>query len=385
MRLGKRYLLVFVAIVVGALAASPASAAGGSTPQPVASGFDNPRGVAFYHGDLMVAEAGTGGKNCTTSPPPGTVGAYCFGRTGKISKVDLRTGMHAPFVDNLFSVAEWVGLPGPAVLGLSGLSSRGSKLMSIEGEYPQLFSNYACAPGDTECSADLAAARKEAGALLAVSHAGTFQVVANVGMYDYDKSVNYANQEHDSNPYGVLAAKDGSYVADAGTNTLDFVSNHGGITILYHFPNKYAGFPSDEVPTCVARAADTLWVATLSGNLFKVQGTSATQVPEADLKHVTACASDRENVYFVNMWTPNGPPSPHTGNIVKLNAEKGSSSVIASGLNFPNMDTIGPGGNLYFSADSVCAVHGASPPAPVCPPSGGSVWKLALSHEDDED
>ena len=65
---------------------------------------------------------------------------------------------------------------------------------------------------------------------------------------------------------------------------------------------------------------------------------------------------------------------------MKLDSEEGTSSVLAAGINFPNMDAVGPDGNLYFSADSVCPAEGI---AGFCP-QGGTVWKLALSHENDE-
>jgi len=65
-------------------------------------------------------------------------------------------------------------------------------------------------------------------------------------------------------------------VADAGFNTLDFVDRSGKISILQYFgwrdPNPN-NFPSDAVPTCVARTDDALWVGQLSGQLFRVEGT----------------------------------------------------------------------------------------------------------------
>ena len=54
--------------------------------------------------------------------------------------------------------------------------------------------------------------------------------------------------------------------------------------------------------------------------------------------------------------------------------------MIADGLNFPNMDVVGPDGNLYFSADSVCPAGGI---ANFCP-DGGTIWKLALSNNSGE-
>ncbi|MDQ6709760.1 MAG: ScyD/ScyE family protein [Candidatus Dormibacteraeota bacterium] len=377
MGLKKRSVFGVLALAVGVLLPSPALAV--AAPVPVASGFDSPRGVAFFHGKLVVGEAGTGGPRCIPASESNPL--TCFGRTSRISWVNTTTGTHTPLVDHLFSVAEFhAPNQPPDTLGVGGLSARGGTLMAIMGVFPQAFENYPCAANDSACQADVAAARQQAGALLSVKGNGSWRKVAGVGAYDYDYTATIPGQEHDANPNGVLAANGGTYVADAGSNTLDFVSNGGRITVLHYFPGRYPNFPSDEVPTCIARAGDSLWVATLAGNLFRVHGRSATQVANPMLAHVTGCTSDGENVYFVNMWSTPGFPNPFSGNIVQFNAETHTSSVIAAGLNFPNMDTVGPDGNLYFSADSVCPHDGI---ANFCP-NGGTVWKLALAHDGDE-
>jgi hypothetical protein len=372
-------LAAIVFMAVGVLVPTPAGAAGPAMPKLVAGGFDSPRGVDFFKGNLVVGEAGHGGKNCIPGTP-----TICFGRTSQISWVNMANKTHTPLVDHLFSAAEFFDPTHGEALGVDGISARDGRLMAILGVFPQAFANYQCAAGDAECTADVDAAKKEAGALLSVKASGSWRKVAGVGEFDFNWTADKAPQEHDANPYGVLAANGGSYVVDSGSNTLNFVSNRGEITILHHFPWRNpnpAGFPSDDVPTCVVRADDGLWVATLAGHLYRVDGTSATLVPNLFLKHVTGCTADQEgNVYFVNMWTTSTPPSPFTGNIVKLDTEEGTSTVIAGGLNFPNMDVVGPDGNLYFSADSVCPTAGI----PGFCPHGGTVWKLALSHENDE-
>jgi hypothetical protein len=372
-------LAATVLMAVGALLPSPGLAAVG--PVPVASGFDSPRGVDFFKGKLVVAEAGHGGTSCI--PASAMNPLTCFGRSSQISWVNTAAGTHTPLVDHLFSVAEFRGSGPGEALGVDGISARDGRLMAIEGVFPQAFANFTCAPGDAGCAADVAAAKNQAGALLAVRSNGSWRKVAGVGAFGFDFTANIPRQEHDSNPYGVLAASGGSYVADAGSNTLDFVSNSGHISVRHYFPlrNDSAGaFPTDEVPDCVVRADEGLWVATLAGHLYRVHGTSATLVPNDLLKHVTGCTADRAgNVYFVNMWTTPSFPTPFTGNIVKM-SDEGTSSVIASGINFPNMSAVGPDGNLYFSADSVCPAAGITG---LCP-NGGTVWKLALAHADDE-
>lgn len=329
--------------------------------------------MEFFKGRLVVGEAGHGGKNCIPGVP-----TVCFGRSSQISWVNTATKTHTPLVDHLFSAAEFFNPAEGEALGVSGISARDGKLMAILGVFPQAFANYQCAAGDSECAADVAAAKKEAGALLSVKANGSWRKVAGVGAFGFDYTADIPNQEHDSNPYGLLAVNGGSYVADAGSNTLEFVSNRGHISVLDYFPFRQNAFPTDEVPTCIARADDGLWLATLSGHLYRVHGRSVTLVAKSDIKHVTGCAADGQgNIYFVNMWTTPGPPSPGTGNIVRLDTEEGISSVIAANLPFPNMDVVGPDGNLYFSADSVCPAGGI----PNFCPNGGTVWKLVLSHE----
>src|SRR5688500_17484342 len=94
--------LTGVAVVMGTTAlvvtavAVPAYAQAGVT--TVATGFDNPRGLAFApDGTLYVAEAGRGGSGpCFTGPESGEV---CFGTTGAVSMV--RQGRKIPVLTGL--------------------------------------------------------------------------------------------------------------------------------------------------------------------------------------------------------------------------------------------------------------------------------------------
>src|SRR2546427_1711331 len=365
-------LAAVVFMAAGALVPTPASATG--APTLVAAGFDSPRGVEFFKGKLVVGEAGHGGKNGIRGTP-----TICLGRPPQISWVNTANQPHTPLVARLSPAAGFFNPAEGEALGVDGISARDGKLMAILGVFPQAFANYQCAAGDAECAADVDAAKNEAGALLSVRANGSWRKVAGVGAFGFDYTADIPNQEHDSNPYGVLAVSGGTYVADAGSNTLNFVTNGGHISVLHYFPFRQDAFPSDEAPTCIAKADDGLWLATLSGHLYRVHGRSATLVANSDIKHVTGCTADRsDNVYFVNMWSTPTPPQPFTGNIVKLDTEEGTSSGVADHLNFPNMDVVGPDGNLYFSADSVCPAEGI---AGFCP-QGGTVWKLALPHDE---
>jgi hypothetical protein len=376
MRLRTRHFgLAALVMLVAALAPTPASAAGNTS--LVASGFSSPRGVVFFHGQLLVAEGGVRGPYCNGLPPPALL---CIGNSGQISRVNTKTGAHTPLISGLFAGTENHGGP-DELLGSEGLSISGGRVLNILGLYPQVFDGIKCASGDSACAQTLALARAQAGHLISVGMDGSLRVGASVGAFGFDFTANIPNQEHDSNPYAVLAANGGAYVADAGSNTLNFVSSRGRIKVLNYFPFRQAGFPTDEVPDCVVRANGALYVGTLSGHLYRIGEDGATPVSVPLLKHVTGCASDENgNLFLVNMWTTAGPPGPDalfTGNIVKFDAEEGTSSVVAAGINFPNMDTIGPDGNLYVSADSVCPATGL----PFCT-HGGTVWKVKLPSED---
>ena len=86
----------------------------------VASGLNNPRGLAFApNGDLYVAEAGIGG---TESCHVGPTGPRCFGLTGAIIRIDLRRGRTETVVDGLPSLA-------PA----SGASANGAHDIGFQG------------------------------------------------------------------------------------------------------------------------------------------------------------------------------------------------------------------------------------------------------------
>ncbi len=394
MRLHKSHL--FALLVVGAGALLPSSASAGPPPgpppppstwTPVATHLDSPRGVAWFQGHLVVAEAGHGGPNCSFAPgpPPPTHPEFCFGRSSQISRVNMTTKVATPFTEKLFSITEFHGGP-PEALGVDGISVQGGHLLGILGVFPQMFDNYHCAPGNSGCAADLAAAKAQAGHLISVGGNGKWKSVASVGAYDYDWTGKPSNvppdQEHDANPYGVLAVPGGALVADSGSNTLDFVSSRGRTTVLDYFHYPHPPFPTDAVPTCVVKTDDALWVADLDGQLFREQGGSHTAVPNAFTKHVTGCTAGNNNdIYFVNIFTTDFP-SPFSGNVVRYKVDEGTWSIVGTPLDFPNMITFGPDHNLYVSADSVCPPGGLSGPMGNPCPQGGTVMRMAAPSDD---
>jgi hypothetical protein len=349
----------------------------------VASGLHSPRGVAFVDGKLLVAEAGTGGDSCFDGGPG--AGTVCIGATGRISWI--KDGGPTPLVSGLLSVSARGGLDteGPA-----GLSAEGGRILAQIGTPPQEV------PSPPTISAAASALGKaQAGLLINVHQSGSWDIVARVGEFDFNYTTAFplppgpGTQEHDANPYGVLATDEGAYVADAGANTLDRISENGKIKILIHDLTRFdsgPAFPTDAVPTCVVKVEDGLLVGELSGRLLSVHGKSFSVVNAPLLSHVTGCTSDgRGNVYFVNMFG-SGPiftPPPDSkffiGNVVQYNTKSKKFSMLADGLMFPNMDAVGPDGNLYVSVRSIC------PTFPGCGGATGGVIKIDLPRAEDDD
>jgi hypothetical protein len=329
----------------------------------VASGLDQPRGVVFFRQNLMVAESGHGGDVCDFGPPP-----VCTGMSSQISTVNRTTGQHTPLVTGLYSSA----LFGTEALGAADLSVHDDHLLAVLGEstLAPTLAKITCGPmSPPDCPAVKSAVQATAGRVISITPNGQWKVMANVGAFDFNYTANPPpGMEQDANPYGLLAVKGGAYVADAGANTLDFASDTGKVSVIWHDPTLFPdSFPKDAVQTCVTRANGVLWVTELSGRLFRVDGTSVTQVAVVDsagnslLQHVTGCAaSKRSGLYLVNMWTNVGPPNPLSGNVVRFRPGTGTASVIADKLNLPNKITVGPDA-LYVSANSTCPATGGSP------------------------
>jgi hypothetical protein len=198
----------------------------------VADGLANPRGLTFAPGGrLYVAQAGTGDH------------------TGKISEIRDPTST-SPTVRDVVTGLLSLGGENPGEFeGVDGISALGN-------------GNIAAIMGESE----LAGEESPAGHLLRFNPAGQVHDEANVGNFNYAwsaKHIGLAPRDFpDSNPYGVLAVPGGVYVADAGTNTLNFVKSNGKISTLAYFPNNAI---ADATPTCIAQGPDdALYIGTLA-------------------------------------------------------------------------------------------------------------------------
>jgi hypothetical protein len=387
MRQWRFLIVVAIATAAAVVPAVSLSAKSDWSVSVTARGLDSPRGLAFApNGTLYLAEGGHGGDACNSGPR----GPVCIGTSSRISRVDPTTGAVTPVVSGLFSVS--TGNDG--ITGVDGVAAGGGKLLAVMTGYPQQFASFSCAGRPADCSTSLAAARDQAGDLFSFTPGGTRKTIAEVGADDYTWSLtntSFTRSPPNSNPYGVYAVEAGAYVADAGTNVLDFVGANGDRSIISADPLPAAGgFPGDGVPTCVTVDRGNVYAADLAGRLWKRNGSfTPTQVPVVDgsgaslLHHVTGCAADGDgNIFLVDMWGTPGPPIPagpasvaNTGSVVELKKD-GSAAVVAAGLDFPNGIAVAKDGSLYVTTKSICTAQGT--PLPSCG-QGGQLVHLQAS------
>ena len=352
-------LLGAAAVALGLLV--PTSA--GATPQPgfttVASGFDNPRGLAFgENGRIYVAEAGAGGSTCATGGPEGTT---CLGLTSGVSVINAN-GTHHKVVSGLASAS---GEGGFFATGADGLSrSREGKLFTVMTSCPQQIDELAA--GGAFDPSDVRKARHQAGRIIKVGHNGNYDLGAAVGRFDWNWSIRHSDlvpgQFPDCNPYGILAGSRVTWVVDAATNTLDRVTPDGDIEIVAFFPNPPA---SDAVPTCVDRGPDgALYVGELTGGgngpgasrVWRVDTSKQHPTPTVwatGLTAVTGCGFVGGTFYATEFSTLGlDAAAPGTGAVVRVEPHSTAPVTVTDGLSFPN-GFLGSGASIYVSNWSV--------------------------------
>ena len=353
----KMFLLAAVsalAVAVGAQAAPP---------QPVMTGLDNPRGLAFGpEGGLYVAEAGRGGPGVCVPLAEGG-GTRCYGATGAISR--LWRGTQERVAEALPSLAE----------PILHSTATGPQHISFQGR-GGLFVTIGCGCNRSDATTGAFLEGLGFGYLMQVSASGNAKRVADVSAYE--ATANPDGAQVDSNPYGLLALPGHRLVTDAGGNSVLDVAANGAITTVAAFSKLPGPFgPRDAVPTDVVLGPDgAYYVSTLTGFPFSA-GTAAVYrvlsgrapTPYAwNLTQLTDLAFAADGSLYVLQHSSAIPtvPFPFAGPGALLRVRPGgggSPTLVAGGLPRATGLAVADDGTVYV------AVNGASA-------GTGQVWAI---------
>lgn len=358
------------AAVMAAIA--PAQAASSRPFVVVASGLENPRGLKFGpDGQLYVAEGGLGGTQTTTPQdcqqvPQG--GPYSGGFTGRISKINPRTGARTTVVDHLPSSQTTPGT-GSFVSGVADIAFIDDTLYALEA--------------GAGCSHGL---KGTVNSVLRVDRDGRTTQVADLSSFVMAHPVarpNPADFEPDGTWYSMVATGNRLDVVEPKHGEVDVVNPRtGSITRLvdvsasqghivptslvrddggFLFGNLGLFEPNSPVPMGV-------WRLTNRGSISLVAG---------GLTAVTGVAVHHGRIYALEAFTGFFAPTPAvatTGTVVRLNPKTHVWETVVTGLSFPTAMTFDEQGNLFISN------KGFGQPTN----TAGEVVKVRLGWEDDD-
>jgi hypothetical protein len=340
-----------VALLLAVLTPSAAFAGPGIT--TIATGLNNPRGLAFAaDGSLYVAEAGGAG---VAPCYPGEGGEeVCFSRTGAITKI--ANGRQSRVVTGLPSLTPVHGrtATGPSdvaivggamvfTVGMAVLESRRDSLPAPDGQ--------------------------NVGWLMGAGNGQTVRLadVAGFGAPD----------PNSGNPNSVVLRPDGAIIADSAANALIRVALNGTMSRIAQFPNQMVDappflgmppgsqIPMQSVPTAVITGPDgALYVGEFNGfpytvgkaRVFRVVPGQAPTVVASGFTGIFDIAFDRNGSLYVLELTSNGLLSGDFTGALKRVKRDGSHQTVAT--------LTGPGGlaikgsAAYVSDCGVCSGTG---------------------------
>lgn len=352
---GRKLLAIAVIAAIVAVPSAQAHSQNGNGWKTVASGLDNPRGIALAkNGDLWIAEAGKGGAGPCF---PGEEGSdACFGLTGAFTLV--HNGWQKRVVTGLPSVADKG--TGDNATGAHDIVVNGKKVTGLIGS-----------GGTPEQRAEIPSAALAGHIVKIDPWTGKVWPFADLVQYEADNDPD-GTGIIDSDAYGIAQRHGGFVVADAAGNDVLGVDYHKHISTLAVFPAVQvdappflglpagAKIPMEAVPTTVAvRPKDpNVYVGQLTGfpfppgaaNVWGIRPDGSTFVYASGFTNIIDIAWGPKGSLYVLEITANGLLSDDpTGALVKV-WPNGDRKVVASdGLITPTAVAIGKDGSVYVS------------------------------------
>ena len=360
---------------IAAIAAVPSAQARSTTSSPgwkvVASGLDNPRGIAIAkNGDLWIAEAGKGG----TAPcfPGGEGATSCFGLTGAFTVV--HKGSQKRVVSGLPSVADQG--TGANATGVDDITVNGSHVTGLISS-----------GGNPEQRAAVPGAELTGHVVKIDPWKGTVWPFADLVQYEADNNPDGGTNPADHSPlidsdaYGIAQVHGGFVVADAAGNDVLGVSYRRHISTLAVFPPMLtdappflmapAGtkIPYESVPTSVAvRPKDpNIYVGQLTGfpfpvgaaNVFWIKPDGTTGVYASGFTNIVDIAWGPQGSLYVLEIRSNGLLSDDTTGALIRVWPNGTKTVVAgTGLSDPTAVAVARNGDVYVSNNGTSAGTG---------------------------
>ena len=325
-----------------------------SDPVVVATGLNNPYKLTQGpDGAIYVAEAGTGGDNCSPlEGPDGQAQEACRGTTGsvmRISTTNTRT------VTGLPSVAGGGEAIGPTAVDFDS-SGQMYVLIGMGGN------------ADTR----VALGNPQFGTLLRIPSTGAPVVVADLVAYEQENDSD--GVEPDSNPFGLAFDGLDALVTDAGGNVLLRVKPAGTITAEAVFPARMVDpppfipapgqIPMQAVPTSVeVGPAGKITVSQLTGfpfvvgaaNIWSVSGGTATALHTGFTNIIDHAVADDGTMYVLEFAT-NGLLSDNPQPALVQIRTDGTRKTLLYGDQIPVAGgvAVGSDGMVYLSVCTLC-------------------------------
>jgi hypothetical protein len=311
-----------------------------------ASGFNNPRGLAFGPGgNLYVAEGGLGGTDSTSGQCDqviGPVGPYTGSTNDPVNggRVSMVTpgGVVSTVVDALPS-SQTQPIPAPLISGVADVAFLHGKLYGLEA--------------GAGCSHGVATVPN---GIFSVGPGNSWSMIADLSAFIQAHPVAHPNPpdfEPDGTWYSMVAAKGAFYAVEPNHGEVDRVGTNGSIRRIVDVSAHYGHV----VPTAIAHHG-VFYVGNLGEfdpgvpagdeHVYQLNPNGRIRVRASGLEKVVSLAFHGGKLYALELSTSAAGPDPATGAIVRVRAGRPAKTIV-SGLMFPTGMAIGRDGAFYVS------------------------------------